>query len=93
MLTMIAVNKQSLTVSYAHISQAIPILAVWVADVPTSIFKIFDKVGGYFTLSDFTCVGAHHLQYLQATHGSRLALTRTSCTGVLMPQRKGQEIT
>mmetsp|Transcript_15174 Transcript_15174/g.45748 ORF Transcript_15174/g.45748 Transcript_15174/m.45748 type:complete len:886 (-) Transcript_15174:420-3077(-) len=41
---MCAANKQSLYVSYAHISQAMPILAVWVADVPNQMFQIFNRV-------------------------------------------------
>lgn len=32
-------------VSYAHISQSMPILAVWVADVPNQMFQIFNRVG------------------------------------------------
>ncbi len=30
--------------SYAHLSQAMPILAVWVADVPKQMFEIFNRV-------------------------------------------------
>lgn len=50
---MCAVNKQSLIVSYAHLSSTYPILAVWVADVPTAIFKIFDEVAYEVCLSIF----------------------------------------
>jgi MCM N-terminal domain len=39
-----AANKQSLEVSYAHLSQACPILAVWVADVPKQMFAMFNEV-------------------------------------------------
>lgn len=45
-----AANKQSLYVSYAHISQAMPILAVWVADVPNQMFQIFNRVGEFIGL-------------------------------------------
>jgi DNA replicative helicase MCM subunit Mcm2 (Cdc46/Mcm family) len=41
---MCAANKQSLEVSYAHLSQACPILAVWVADVPKQMFAMFNEV-------------------------------------------------
>ena len=41
---MSAANKQSLEVSYAHLSQACPILAVWVADVPKQMFAMFNEV-------------------------------------------------
>lgn len=43
-LRMCRANKQSLEVSYAHLSQAMPILAVWVADVPKQMFEIFNQV-------------------------------------------------
>lgn len=44
MMGMCAANKQSLEVSYAHLSQACPILAVWVADVPKQMFAMFNEV-------------------------------------------------
>ena len=43
-MCMCAANKQSLEVSYAHLSQACPILAVWVADVPKQMFAMFNEV-------------------------------------------------
>lgn len=43
-LCRIAANKQSLEVSYTHLSAALPILAVWTADVPTQMLEIYDRV-------------------------------------------------
>ncbi len=37
-------NKQSLEVSYMHLSAALPILAVWTADVPKQMLDIYDRV-------------------------------------------------
>ena len=37
-------NKQSLEVSYMHLSAALPILAVWTADVPKQMLEIYDRV-------------------------------------------------
>ena len=39
-----AANKQSLEVSYTHLSAALPILAVWTADVPKQMLEIYDRV-------------------------------------------------
>eukprot|EP00808_Paulinella_micropora_P010771 g2105.t1 len=36
-------NQQSLLISYLHLSQATPNLAVWVADEPSSILKLFGE--------------------------------------------------
>lgn len=35
-------NKQSMEISYLHLSQAVPILAIWVADEPTTMMELFD---------------------------------------------------
>jgi hypothetical protein len=37
---------QSLVVNYIHISQLIPIIAIWLADVPKQILEILDEVQG-----------------------------------------------
>lgn len=37
-------NKESLCINYSHLSIANPRLAIWVADVPTEMLKIFDEV-------------------------------------------------
>ena len=40
---MCAANKESLEVSYLHLSQSVPILAIWVADCPKEMFKLLDE--------------------------------------------------
>ncbi len=40
---MCAKNGQSLEVSYLHLSQAVPVLAIWLADVPKEMLRIFDE--------------------------------------------------
>ena len=40
---MCAANKESLDVSYLHLSQSVPILAIWVADCPKEMFKLLDE--------------------------------------------------
>ena len=42
--SMCASNKSSLEVSYVHICAKIPILAIWLADVPRDMLQIFDEV-------------------------------------------------
>jgi hypothetical protein len=37
-------NKQSLLVSYVHLSRAAPTLAIWLADAPIDMIEIFDQV-------------------------------------------------
>ena len=37
-------NRQSLEVSYLHLSQREPMLAIWVADAPADMLGIFDDV-------------------------------------------------
>ena len=41
---MCASNSSSLEVSYVHICHKIPILAIWLADVPRDVLQIFDEV-------------------------------------------------
>jgi DNA replication licensing factor MCM2 len=40
---MCAANSESLEVSYLHLSSAVPILAIWVADCPTDMLKLLDE--------------------------------------------------
>ena len=40
--TMCATNSESLEVSYLHLSQAVPILAIWVADQPKEMLELLD---------------------------------------------------
>uniref|UniRef100_A0A7S3D6T3 DNA replication licensing factor MCM2 n=1 Tax=Palpitomonas bilix TaxID=652834 RepID=A0A7S3D6T3_9EUKA len=42
--TMCKANKQSLEVSYAHLSRGAPIMAIWLADAPRPILEIFEEV-------------------------------------------------
>jgi len=42
--SMCAANLASLEVSYMHLSQATPVLAMWLADAPKDILGIFDEV-------------------------------------------------
>ena len=37
-------NRQSLEVSYLHLSQREPMLAIWVADAPADMLEIFNGV-------------------------------------------------
>lgn len=41
--TMCATNSESLEVSYLHLSQAVPILAIWVADQPKEMLELLDQ--------------------------------------------------
>jgi DNA replication licensing factor MCM2 len=41
---MCSANKSSLEVSYKHLSDQDPILAIWLADVPRDMLQIFDEV-------------------------------------------------
>lgn len=36
-------NRESLEVSYLHLSQDVPILAIWVADAPKEMLQLFDE--------------------------------------------------
>ena len=40
---MCAANSESLEVNYHHLSQAVPILAIWVADAPKEMLKLLDE--------------------------------------------------
>lgn len=42
-MDMCSENKESLNVSYLHLSRAVPILAIWVADAPTIMLEIFNE--------------------------------------------------
>ena len=37
-------QRVSLQVSYVHLSENVPILAIWLADAPTEMLEIFDEV-------------------------------------------------
>jgi len=41
--TMCSENRQSLEVSYLHLSQAVPVLAIWVADLPATLLELFNE--------------------------------------------------
>ena len=41
---MCAKNSSSLEVSYIHLGDGVPILAIWLADVPKDMIEIFDEV-------------------------------------------------
>ncbi len=41
---MCAENRQSLPVSYLHLSHDKPVLAIWLADVPKAMLEMFDEV-------------------------------------------------
>jgi DNA replication licensing factor MCM2 len=41
---MCAKNSSSLEVSYLHLGDEVPILAIWLADVPKDMIEIFDEV-------------------------------------------------
>ena len=44
MRAMCAENKATLELSYAHLSAAAPILAIWLADAPKEMIELFDEV-------------------------------------------------
>lgn len=50
---MAAANRESLEVHYFHLSQMSPLLAVWVADAPSEMLKIFDEVALEVTKEQF----------------------------------------
>lgn len=39
--------------NYSHLSQAVPVLGVWVADAPTEMLQIFDEVAMEVVLKMF----------------------------------------
>ena len=49
-----AANQQSLEVSYTHLSAALPILAVWTADVPKQMLEIYDRCVKQIALEMFS---------------------------------------
>lgn len=57
---MCADNRQSLEVSYMHLSQDQATLAIWLADIPKTMLKIFDEVAKGVVLSKFPDYSAMH---------------------------------
>ena len=51
--SMCAANKQSLEVSFQHLSNAAPMLAIWVADMPAQMLRLFDPVAEHVVRSEF----------------------------------------
>eukprot|EP00743_Colponemidia_sp_Colp-15_P001012 GILK01001118.1.p1 GENE.GILK01001118.1~~GILK01001118.1.p1 ORF type:complete len:891 (+),score=144.69 GILK01001118.1:49-2721(+) len=51
--SMCADNRQSLEISYTHLTQKVPILAIWVADAPAELLKLFDEVAWRVVLEAF----------------------------------------
>lgn len=49
--------SQSLVVNYIHISQMIPIIAIWLADVPKQMLEILDEVAKEVVLSKYEDYG------------------------------------
>lgn len=52
--TMCANNSSSLEVSYNHITEFQPLLAIWLIDVPREILQIFDEVLKQVVLEGFS---------------------------------------
>lgn len=50
---MMARNSQSLEVSYLHLSQGVPLLAVWVADMPREMLELMNQVARKVALERF----------------------------------------
>lgn len=50
---MCSANRSSLEVSYVHLGDQAPILAIWLADVPRDMLEIFDEVLREVVLTDF----------------------------------------
>lgn len=50
---MCSANRSSLEVSYVHLGDQAPILAIWLADVPRDMLEIFDEVLTEVVLTDF----------------------------------------
>ena len=46
-------NRQSLEVSYLHLSQTYPVLAIWLADLPKQMLTIFDETAREVVLEQF----------------------------------------
>ena len=51
--SMCAANRQSLEVSFQHLSNAAPMLAIWVADMPAQMLRLFDTVAEQVVRSEF----------------------------------------
>jgi hypothetical protein len=61
---MCAANKQSLEVSFQHLSNAAPMLAIWVADMPAQMLRLFDTVAEQVVRSEFEeCESNAHLPH------------------------------
>jgi DNA replication licensing factor MCM2 len=50
---MVVSQKRSLEVSYVHLSQVAPTLAIWLADCPAEMLKIFDAVAYNETIATY----------------------------------------
>jgi DNA replication licensing factor MCM2 len=50
---MCASNSSSLQMSYMHLGEYMPILAIWLADVPKDMLAIFDDVLKRIVLQNF----------------------------------------
>lgn len=62
-------NKQSLEVSYLHLSHAAPILAIWVADIPKVMLEIFHEVAKQCVLRLFPDYERVHKEiFVRITH-------------------------
>ena len=46
-------NRQTLEVSYLHLSHMVPVLAIWVADFPAEILPLLHEVAGKVVLTQF----------------------------------------
>lgn len=60
--SMCAANKSSLEVSYGHLGDVNPLLAIWLTDIPRDMIMIFDEVLKELVLKEFSnytevCVG------------------------------------
>lgn len=53
-------NQQSMEISYLHLSAAVPILAIWVADEPSTMLELFDEEAMQVALTIFPEYGNVH---------------------------------
>jgi len=51
--TLCALNKESLDINYLHLSSFAPVLAIWLADCPTEMLRLFDEVAFRVVLNQF----------------------------------------
>ncbi len=58
--TMCANNQQSLEVSFLHLSEASPQLAIYLADAPSDLFELLNQVATKYTFSLFTSYSQIH---------------------------------